>query len=97
MHSKVFNIAKNKYIIASLIFVVWVGFIDSDHNFFRHQQLKNDIHDRLNLKIYYEEQIEYNKNIALKLETDIDFVEKFAREEYGFKKDDEVVYTIIPD
>lgn len=97
MKKIIFNIFKNKYILASFAFVVWVGFIDSDHNFFRQTKLKKDLIEMNKLKAYYEEQIEINKTLANKLETDINFVEKFAREEYGMKKDNEVVYVIVPE
>lgn len=48
------------------------------------------------LKNFLEAQVEKNKTLANKLETDIDFVEKYAREEYGMKLDNEVVYEVIP-
>lgn len=97
MKQKIFNIIKNKYIIASLAFIVWVGFIDSDHNIFRQIRLKKDLLEMSKLKTYYEVEIEKNKSLAYKLETDIQFVEKFAREEYGMKKDNEVVYKVVPE
>ncbi len=97
MRKKIINIIKTKYFIASLAFFVWVGFIDSDHNFFRHAQLNKDLQELCKLKKYYVEQIEYNKTLAYKLENDVDFLEKFAREEYGMKKDNEIVYVLIPD
>jgi len=97
MKKKIINFIKNKYFIASLAFFVWVGFVDSDHNFFRHAQLNKDLKELHKLQKYYNEQIEYNKNLAYKLESDIDYLEKFAREEYGMKRDNEIVYVIIPD
>jgi len=97
MKQKIFKILKNKYIIASIAFIVWVGFIDSDHNIFRQIRLKKDLIEMNKLKVYYEAEIEKNKTLANRLETDIQFVEKFAREEYGMKKDNEVVYKVVPE
>lgn len=97
MIKKLFKIAKNKYILASLAFIVWVGFVDSDHNFIRHIQLQKDLQIMQDEKANYEEQIEKNKILAGKLVNDIEFVEKYAREEYGMKKDNEVVYVLMPE
>jgi len=82
--------------LASLAFIVWVGFVDSDHNYFRQVRLKKDLQEMVRLKNFLEAQVEKNKTLANKLETDIDFVEKYAREEYGMKLDNEVVYEVIP-
>jgi len=96
MRQKIFKIARNKYLLASLAFIVWAGFIDSDHNYFRQVRLKKDLQEMVRLKTYLEEQVEKNKTLANRLETDIEFVEKYAREEYGMKRDNEVVYELIP-
>lgn len=97
MKKTILNLLKNKYILASLAFIVWIGYVDADHNFFRQRQLKKDIQDMLKLKEFYEVQIEANKTLAYKLENDNNFVEQFAREEYGMKKDNEVVYVVVPE
>ncbi|OQA00166.1 MAG: Septum formation initiator [Bacteroidetes bacterium ADurb.Bin408] len=96
MRKKIFNIIKNKYFIASLAFIVWVGFIDSDHNFFRQVKLKKDLMEMNKLKEYYQKQIEANKTLAQRLENDISFVEKYAREEYQMTKPNEIVYVLVP-
>lgn len=96
MRKKIFNIIKNKYFIASLAFIVWVGFIDSDHNFFRQINLKRDLREMNKLKAYYQKQIETNKTLAIRLENDISFVEKYAREEYQMTKPNEIVYVLVP-
>lgn len=96
MRKKIFNIIKNKYFIASLAFIVWVGFIDSDHNFFRQINLKRDLREMNKLKEYYQKQIETNKTLAIRLENDISFVEKYAREEYQMTKPNEIVYVLVP-
>ena len=97
MRHKIFKIVKNKYILASLAFIVWAGFIDSDHNYFRQVRLKKDLQEMVCLKTYYEEQVEKNKTLAYNLETNIEYVEKYAREEFGMKRDNEVVYELIPE
>ena len=83
--------------LASLAFIVWVGFVDSDHNYFRQVRLKKDLQEMVCLKTYYEEQVEKNKTLAYNLETNIEYVEKYAREEFGMKRDNEVVYELIPE
>jgi cell division protein DivIC len=87
---------KNKYVLASLIFSVWILFFDQNNLLDRisdaHQlnQLKKQ-------KVYFTKKIEDDTRRTKELLSDKDDLEKFAREQYLMKKRDEDVYVIIED
>jgi cell division protein DivIC len=88
-----YKLIKNKFFIATLIFAVWVIFIDKN-------SLIDWFHIRLNI-VRQERQIEYYKNeiksIDEKLQelsSNLDSLEKFAREQYYFHEDDEDLFIV---
>jgi len=91
---KVLNIVKNKYLITIVALAVWISFFD-----------KNDISEQMDLsnkvaklkaeRDYYVEAIKANKNKINELQTDSKSLEKFARENYLMKKDNEDVFVIV--
>ncbi len=84
---------RNKYVITVVLFVVWMTFLDGD-DIFRRYELEHKL-DKL--KKERAELIENNENTRRKideLKSNREKLEKFAREEYIMKKDNEVVYII---
>jgi len=84
----------NKYFYTGFIFLVWMLFFDQE-SFVTQYQLNQTLNDLQNKKDYYQEETENNLNIIEKLETDTAWLEKFAREKYFMKKDNEEVFVII--
>ena len=90
----VFKFLKNKYVIVLIVFGLWITVIDKNDIFTGNRidknlkevekQKKNLIDETRNDSITIEQ---LKKNPA--------FLEKFAREEYGMKKDDEDIYVIV--
>lgn len=82
----------NKYVIILTIFIVWMLFFD-ENSYLTHREFNKEI-DKLNSeKEYYNSQIEHDKELIQKLE-DKEELEKFAREEYKMKKENEDIYII---
>lgn len=83
---------KNIYIMSSIFFLLW--FIFSDTNSWRnHSKLSNTI-DQLKQDIeYYEAEIAKDKKATMELQNP-KTLEKFARENYYMKKDNEDIYII---
>jgi cell division protein DivIC len=85
---------KDKYVLSILVFLVWMTFFDRNDFISQHsyrQELK-----KLNVdKAYYMEQIEENKKSIYELMSDPANLEKFAREKYHMKRDNEDVFLII--
>lgn len=87
-------IIKNKFTIASLAFVVWMLFFDQN-------DLSSQMHyvkQRKNLeaeKEFYEKEISKVERSLDELSSDPKELEKFAREKYLMKKDNEDIYVIV--
>lgn len=85
---------KNKYALIALFFLVWMTFFDRNDfisQYSYNQELKKLESDRE----YYQAEIEKNKKEAFELMSDPDNLEKFAREKYLMKKDDEDIFLIV--
>lgn len=82
----------NIYVIILSVFLVWMVFFD-ENSFINHREFDKEI-DKLNReKEYYQSEIQQDKELIKKLENEED-LEKFAREEYKMKKENEEIYLI---
>lgn len=93
MKKKVLSFFKSKYIIATLLFVVWMIFFDpKDWSliFNRMDKLKElQVSEKhLQKKIY-----DTRQELSL-LKTSAQTIEKYAREKYMMKKDNEDVFIV---
>lgn len=84
---------RNKYVATLLLFVLWMTFIDNN-DFFRHygllkrlNEVKREFRDK-------QDQIADTKRQLQELR-DKKTLEKFAREQYLFKKNGEEVFVIV--
>jgi cell division protein FtsB len=87
------NLIKNKYFLITVIFVAWMIFFDNNDIFSQYQyrqQLKKLEQER---DFYKTETTKINKDFA-ELSTDKAKLEKFGREKYFMKKDNEDVFVI---
>lgn len=85
---------RNKYILASVLFIIWVGFFDQNNLFERFQNLQEL--KKLNAdKEYYQKKIAEDSERLNELKTNKENLEKFAREQYLMKKDNEDVFIIV--
>ena len=73
-------------------FLVWMFFFDTN-SFFIHQELNDDIKKLENNKKVYQEEIKNDKVFIDKMK-DSNEIEKFAREKYYLKKENEDIYII---
>ena len=90
--SKFFKLFSNIYIITSLIFFIWIFFIDSN-SILVNLKLKKEINKLIDRKEFLERQIEIDKKIISNLKNP-DSLEKYAREKLYMKKDNEEIYII---
>jgi cell division protein FtsB len=89
-----FFLFRNKFIVTTLGLLVWISFFD-----------RNDISAQLDLhrkvkklqkeKEYYIREIASCKKEIHELQSDVNSMEKFAREKYLMKKDNEDVFVIV--
>ncbi len=87
------RIIRNKYLITFLAVSVWLLVFDQ-HNLIdrykTYKYLKNIVQDT----VHYHDKIIEDKEIIQQLETNTENLEKFAREEYLMKAEDEDVFII---
>lgn len=88
------NLIKNKYFLTITALVVWLLFFDKNDVFTQHEtiaklnKLKSD-------QTYYISEIEKNKVELQELKTNKESLEKFAREKYLMKRDNEDVFVFV--
>ncbi|MDD3080486.1 MAG: septum formation initiator family protein [Paludibacter sp.] len=83
----------NKYLITLLAFIIWVTFFDQ-HNLIERWQTHKEIRALEKEYQYYEGEIKTDKEKMKLLQHDNKYLEKFAREKYHMKSDDEDVFII---
>ena len=90
--NKIVRILSNKYVIILLLFVVWMIFFD-ENSLINHWELDKEIEKLEKSNEYYRDQIEQDKKVIDNL-NDPDSLEKYAREEYKMKKENEEIFLI---
>lgn len=84
---------KNIYIIISAIFIVWMLFLDANSWYSTHRELDRQIELLEEQKANLQRAIKKDR-IRIKMLSNMDELEKFARERYFMKKENEEIYII---
>ena len=84
---------KNKYLITLVFFAFWIVFID-DYNLIKQYQLQKDVEELENQKKYYLSEIKKDSTEFYHLKNIKTEQERFAREKFLMKKDNEDVFII---
>lgn len=91
----IFKPFKNIFLLVTIIFIVWMLFFDAN-SWLIQRELNKEI-DALNVKKeFYESKISSDKKEIKILQT-LEGVEKYAREKYNMKKENEDIYIIETD
>lgn len=90
------KLIKNKYIITTLAFLIWLSVFDKN-NLISQYELTQTLQSLKQQKEYYLQEIKSDRKTASELKTNLKNLEKFAREKYLMKKDEEDLYIIVPD
>jgi len=85
---------RNKFVIAGAVLAIWICFLDENNLLERFQHLR-ELKQLKTDKVYYQKKIEEDKKRLNELKTDDENLEKFAREQYLMKKDNEDVFVIV--
>jgi cell division protein FtsB len=86
------KIVSNKYLLISLLFVVWMLFLDN-YSYMDQRQINKQIDELQDNKKYYQDEIRKDKE-NIKLLKNQDQVEKYAREKYYMKRENEDIYLV---
>jgi cell division protein DivIC len=84
---------RNKYFVAATMFAVWVLFFDRN-DFFAQRERQAELHTLQQSKSWYLQQIKEERRFAEDLKSNPATIEKFAREKYGMKRDNEDLFLI---
>ncbi|HZX72979.1 MAG TPA: septum formation initiator family protein [Cyclobacteriaceae bacterium] len=93
MFKKLPPIFRNFYVTTSLLFLVWMTFLDSNDLISRFS-LSSKLNTLEDEKIYYQEKIAEVEKDRKELMTNRELLEKFAREKYLMRKETEDVFII---
>ena len=86
----------NKYLLTGVGFSVWILFFDNRDFVTSHFRERGELQRLEKSKKYYEEQIAATKQELEQLKSNPAVLEKYAREKYLMKRDNEDLF-VIPD
>jgi cell division protein DivIC len=82
----------NKYTLVMAFFTIWMLFLDN-YSYLDHRILNKEINALEDNKTYYKEEIKKDVSDIKKLQSP-DQIEKYAREKYYMKRENEDIYII---
>lgn len=94
--NRLLHLLKNKYFLVTAFFVVWMLFFDRNDLMSQYDYC-TQLNKLENEKDFYTKETEQVKKDLDELTTNKERLEKFAREKYLMKKDNEDVFVIIPE
>ena len=93
-NKKLISILKNKFVLTFLIFVVWIFLFDSNNILDRMKEIRS-LRQLEQDEVYYLEKIKTDSARLQELITNDENLEKFAREQYLMKKENEDIFIVI--
>jgi cell division protein FtsB len=93
-NSRVGAALRNKFILTALIFFLWLLLFDQN-NLVDRKKSTREYNQLLQEKEYYQKKIDEDRKRINELKTNSDNLEKFAREQYLMKKDNEDIFIIV--
>lgn len=87
-----FKVATNIYVVILTIFVVWMLFFDGN-SYLTHREYNKEIEELETWISYHKEKIAEDKATIKKLQDSLQ-LERYAREKYLMKKENEDIYII---
>ena len=92
MLKRIPNWLKNKYMITVVVLIVWVGFFDQN-NFITQYGFVLELRSLEKDKAFFMEELTKTRQELNDLTTNPVTLEKFAREKYFMKKDNEEIFV----
>jgi len=87
------TLLRNKFLIAAAAFLVWLLFFDRN-DFFTQQERRRELRELQAGKKHFQEQIEKERRFAENLRNDPATIERFARERYLMKRENEDLFLV---
>ena len=92
--NRIFDLLRNKYFLSVAAFAVWMLFFDRN-DMVSQYEYRSEVNKLQEEKAFYVKEIALVKKDLNELNTNLNTAEKFAREKYFMKKDNEDVFVII--
>ncbi|MGF7041827.1 cell division protein FtsB [Mucilaginibacter lappiensis] len=92
---RLINLLKNKFFLVTMAFLVWMIFFDKNDLFSQYEYRKQVNKLKQERDFYKKETDQVTKELD-ELTSNPQKLEKFAREKYLMKKDNEDVFVIVP-
>lgn len=93
LYEKIPSYLKNKYVIIITLFIIWIVFFDN-YNLIRQSKIKKEIKQLEENKNFYYKEIKKDSTEYHELLNSDEKKEKFAREKFLMRKENEDVYII---
>lgn len=93
---KIATIFKNKYLLTLLALAIWVIFFDKN-DLETQIEFKKEVKQLQEERNYYDHEIKEITSDIRELSSNPVTLEKFAREKYLMKKDNEDIFVLVPD
>ena len=84
---------KNKYILSLIAFVIWMIFFDAK-DILTQRERTQELRELQESKAYYTAEIAKERKILEELKSNPAAIEKFAREKYMMKRDNEDLFIV---
>ncbi|WP_316841512.1 FtsB family cell division protein [Pedobacter gandavensis] len=91
---RLLELIRNKYFLSVAAFIVWMLFFDRN-DMVSQYEFRSEVHKLQEEKDFYEKETAKVKKDLSELSTNLNMAEKFAREKYFMKKDNEDVFVIV--
>lgn len=91
---RLLELLRNKYFLAVVAFGVWTLFFDKN-DLISQYEYKSEVSKLQQEKDFYTKEIALVKKDLNELDSNLSTAEKFAREKYFMKKDNEDVFVIV--
>ena|SRR5579871_2240175 len=95
--SRIPSFLKNRYVLTATGFMIWILFFDSRDLITSHFRERGELVRLEESKKYYEQQIAVTRRELEQLKTNPAVLERYAREKFLMKKDNEDLFRIRED
>ena len=86
---------KNKFFLAGTGFVIWMLFFDRN-DVFTQMQWKSELSEMKESRQYFMDRISEDRKFSKDLQFNASAIEKYAREKYLMKRDNEDLFLVQP-
>lgn len=91
---RLLELLRNKYFLAIAAFAIWMTFFDKN-DMLSQYEYRTEVNKLETEKEFYTKEITSVKKDLKELDSNLNTAEKFAREKYFMKKDNEDVFVIV--